>query len=401
MTVRLDNPVDLSGYVPYTGATGDVNLGDWWLTTLGLGTFGSLALNYADSPSTGAAFLAQNTGGVELITAQVDRDFSGAPNWTGTNWSLVGGAWKHNAIAADSTTLLNANLTAGSIIAGRAYVVTFTVTGRTGGTVRPFIGAAYGGAAESTNATFTHYIIALANNANLIFTPTAAFDGSIDNISVERIENYHTVLNNGNFGVNVNNPAYTAVIQLNNSTVFGGFDKFQILDAASANLFSIDGTGKMTMKNGSGAYDQSNRFIYQCAGARIDFLNLAGNDYLTNMFAGYNVLIGSGTKYIKLTGAITGVLTLAAFGNTNNENLTFDFETTANTVAIASGTGVTDLTWTGSLSAAYFKTSTAPTANSTGTVTIVAKDASLLTANAGWLPVKKSDGTIVYLPYWA
>jgi hypothetical protein len=48
----------------------------------------------------------------------------------------------------------------------------------------------------------------------------------------------------------------------------------------------------------------------------------------------------------------------------------------------------------------YFQTSTAATANSTGTVAIVAKDANLLTANAGWMPIKKSDGTTVYIPYW-
>jgi hypothetical protein len=48
----------------------------------------------------------------------------------------------------------------------------------------------------------------------------------------------------------------------------------------------------------------------------------------------------------------------------------------------------------------YFQTSTAITANSSGTVAIVAKDANLLTNNAGWLPCKKSDGTVVYLPYW-
>lgn len=48
----------------------------------------------------------------------------------------------------------------------------------------------------------------------------------------------------------------------------------------------------------------------------------------------------------------------------------------------------------------YFQTSTAITTNSSGTVAIVAKDTNLLTANAGWMPIKKSDGTVVYVPYW-
>lgn len=48
----------------------------------------------------------------------------------------------------------------------------------------------------------------------------------------------------------------------------------------------------------------------------------------------------------------------------------------------------------------FHQTSTAPTANSTGTVVIVAKDAAALTPNAGWLPFKTNAGTTVYVPYW-
>jgi hypothetical protein len=59
-----------------------------------------------------------------------------------------------------------------------------------------------------------------------------------------------------------------------------------------------------------------------------------------------------------------------------------------------------DVLSSGVVTATTFKISTVPTANSTGTVTIVAKDVSLLTANTGWLPLKRSDGTIVYVPYW-
>jgi hypothetical protein len=58
------------------------------------------------------------------------------------------------------------------------------------------------------------------------------------------------------------------------------------------------------------------------------------------------------------------------------------------------------ITSLGVVTGTYFQTSTAPTANSTGTVAIVAKDTNLLTANAGWMPIKKSDGTTVYIPYW-
>ncbi len=45
----------------------------------------------------------------------------------------------------------------------------------------------------------------------------------------------------------------------------------------------------------------------------------------------------------------TGTIVLGGTGNTNNENLTFDFETTANEVAIGSGTGVTNFNFTGTI----------------------------------------------------
>jgi hypothetical protein len=54
----------------------------------------------------------------------------------------------------------------------------------------------------------------------------------------------------------------------------------------------------------------------------------------------------------------------------------------------------------GVVQADFLKTATPPIANSTGTVALVAKDANLLTANAGWIPMKRSDGTEIYLPYW-
>jgi hypothetical protein len=61
--------------------------------------------------------------------------------------------------------------------------------------------------------------------------------------------------------------------------------------------------------------------------------------------------LGSGTHTIggstgvTLSGAL-GILTLAGIGNTKNENLILDFETTANTVGISSTTGVSNLFFT-------------------------------------------------------
>lgn len=56
--------------------------------------------------------------------------------------------------------------------------------------------------------------------------------------------------------------------------------------------------------------------------------------------------------------------------------------------------------YSGTFEATFFQTVTAPTPNSSGTVIIRAKDTASDTLNAGWLPLKRSDGTTVYVPYW-
>ena len=92
------------------------------------------------------------------------------------------------------------------------------------------------------------------------------------------------------------------------------------------------------------------------------------------------------TTYLKLDASndpITGALTIS------------------NKVSIDSSLAISgDAQLYGSVSSPYYKITTTPTMNSTGTISIIAKDASLLTPNAGWMPIKSSDGTTVYFPYW-
>jgi hypothetical protein len=103
----------------------------------------------------------------------------------------------------------------------------------------------------------------------------------------------------------------------------------------------------------------------------------------------------SGISLPAATNAVDGYLTAADHTTFASFAAKADYAFGAN---VFSGTGA--FTTTGLVTAANFQISTAPTANSTGTVAIVAKDVNLLTANAGWLPLKRSDGTTVYVPYW-
>jgi len=84
----------------------------------------------------------------------------------------------------DGTQAGNADLTqSGILAAGRTWQVTFTVSGRTAGTITPLCGTQVG-TARSTNDTFTETIT--ANGADLVFRGDADFDGSIDDVVVKQ-----------------------------------------------------------------------------------------------------------------------------------------------------------------------------------------------------------------------
>jgi hypothetical protein len=138
--------------------------------------------------ATTATLLNVKQNQAELITAQADRDFSGAGNWTGTNWAVSGGKLVHTAGATTAATLAYTAFTASSILLAYPYELTFTVSGLTAGTVTPKLGT-YSYSAIAANGTYTIYVNASAADVALTFTPTTTFDGALDNISMKYVEN--------------------------------------------------------------------------------------------------------------------------------------------------------------------------------------------------------------------
>lgn len=110
--------------------------------------------------------------------------------------------------------------------------------------------------------------------------------------------------------------------------------------------------GQAVLFGGSGAPTAFNptatRCIYAGTGgilAADDGCVYDGSTDIMTLTGGLN-LAAAGVK----ASASDGVLTLLGLGNGNDENLTLDFDNgTANFVNIGTGTGVTDLTWTGNL----------------------------------------------------
>lgn len=110
----------------------------------------------------------------ELVT---NGDFASGTGWTtGTGWAIAAGKATHTSgSAGDLSRAL-------SITAGVQYIVTYTVSTRTTGTITAKLGTT-AGAVVSANGAVSEYIT--ANNTTLYFSASSTFDGSIDDVSVK------------------------------------------------------------------------------------------------------------------------------------------------------------------------------------------------------------------------
>ena len=138
------------------------------------------------------ALSSEGSAGSELITAVADRDFSGANNWSGTNWSVGSGVATH--VAGNNTfSLANGFLTTAPV-AGNYYQITFSINTTATGT--PGFSVAFGGTTATPvygvnadgNQTTQVVVVQAANTGALTFTPNnTAWTGTIDNVSVKQI----------------------------------------------------------------------------------------------------------------------------------------------------------------------------------------------------------------------
>ena len=179
--------------------------------------------------------------GTELITETNDREFGGAVvNWSGANWAATGGVFLHTTGATTAATLANAGMTAGQIVKGNSYSVTFTLANADAQTVTFRLGTAVS-VAFSTAKTYTISFVALESDAAFTTTPTSTFTGSIDNISIKRITTKVTIAPSGiGYNPNATTAAGLSVADDNPITVTNtvmrmvGADADALLDTAPA-----------------------------------------------------------------------------------------------------------------------------------------------------------------------
>lgn len=107
--------------------------------------------------------------------------FDADANWTkGTGWTISGGT--ANASAATTGSLTQAI----SLTSGRAYSVTYTVSGISAGQfiARFTGGTTVSGTGRTANGTYTELLTAAPGNTTLDILQSTDCNGSIDNVSV-------------------------------------------------------------------------------------------------------------------------------------------------------------------------------------------------------------------------
>jgi hypothetical protein len=219
------------------------------------------------------------TGTTASDTAPLGSELA-AVTGTGTNWTLAGtnlnvGGYTHTV---GSTTSLTTTLAA---VSGTYYQITYTITGRTAGSIT----IAYGGTSTSGITASSNTGPLASSTAVLTITPTTDFDGTV----VLSIKSIGTSSASSTFS----NSGGASVIEMRVGSVttnlFIGLNTGRRSTTGSVNTFIGNGAGQ---NNTTG---NSNTFIGQSAGRDTYTGN---NNTLIGASAGAGITTGAGNTLI-------------------------------------------------------------------------------------------------------
>jgi len=122
--------------------------------------------------------------GPELVT---NGDFSdGTTGWTlGTGWDISGGV----ATGLPATSSLYSTASIGAV-GGKSFLVSYSITSYTSGTVRSNVGATVNGVIRSSIGNYTELVNSVGGDGR-VYLVVSNFVGSIDNISVRELPGAH------------------------------------------------------------------------------------------------------------------------------------------------------------------------------------------------------------------
>lgn len=299
---------------------------------LGLGTI---------TPSTSIDVVGANTTasiGSEIITATADRDFSSdTGNWTGSNWIIGSGVITHTAGVADVLSLASGALSP-TIVADGVYQLVFTVTTTTVGTLTPALGGTSGTAVGKSLTTLTYtQTIHASTTASLTFTPSAAWAGTIDNVSIKLItpNSAIQILRNSDSTIGLELRAGGSVSgTLRNNTFLG-------VDSGLSNTTGISNTAsgwRALMSNTTGLRNVAFGSQALSSNTTSSFSTAVGERALTADNGGSNTAVGFFALGSNVTGSSNN-----AFGR---ESLEFNIDGTENNAfgnfALSNATGSTN-----------------------------------------------------------
>ncbi|MBL8711681.1 MAG: cadherin domain-containing protein, partial [Alphaproteobacteria bacterium] len=164
--ILRNNGVALTTGSTFTQANIDAGLITFTNTVAGANEV-MLGLTVSDGTATTAVYSEVRNG-----------DFATATDWTtGTGWALGGGV--ATKTSGTASTLLQTDST---LVSGRSYTVTYTIT-RTGGSIQVNIGGTLG-TSRNAAGTYTETITAGASGS-IGFSANNSFAGTVDNFSVK------------------------------------------------------------------------------------------------------------------------------------------------------------------------------------------------------------------------
>jgi hypothetical protein len=120
--------------------------------------------------------------GDELIT---NGGFDTDSDWTkNTGWSISGGVASSDGSQSESSSLVQINTFDTSTLITDFYLIRYTVTVNTG-----TVSFGSGGLVQSHTSSGTYYMIGSpqTGSGNTNFTATSSFTGTVDNVSVRKI----------------------------------------------------------------------------------------------------------------------------------------------------------------------------------------------------------------------
>ena len=369
--------------VPYTGATANVDLGSKTLTTTGAGSFGTV----------NGLTITSSTGTLTVTNAKT-LSVSNTLTFTGTDSSSIAfGAG--GTVAYAGGTLAQFAATTSAELAG-------VISDETGSGVLVFGTSPVFTTSLSTSAAG----VRISDDGDGAITFLGIGDGTTDSdedltLNLEDTSNVGTFTSSTSLAtLNFSSIALqeSGIAVLNNDEIDASSELLAIMDDETgtgalvfANTPSLTtpalgaATGtSVTLTNTGGAqasfkYDTSNYASFT-AGSTGDLTiaTISGT-------GGGDVVIDSATTGDAKILTTNGNLVLGGNSGTNNEALKFDFETTANEVALSSGTGATNVDF-GSL-----------TLETTGTLTLGGSTAGTLVTRvkAGAADEADANGSLV------